>query len=72
MKDEAEVIDSIEGNALGADNGEFRIEDTLRSQNQMNRYAFHLADLAEKELGRILINFVAAEKTSPTVVKIQL
>jgi hypothetical protein len=56
VKDEAEVIDSIEGNALGADNGEFRIEDTLRSQNQMNRYAFHLADLAEKELALLWQN----------------
>ncbi|MDE5443633.1 hypothetical protein GWG65_19715 [Bradyrhizobium sp. CSA207] len=50
VKDEAEVIDSIEGSALGADGGEFRIEDTLLNQREMNRYAFHLADLAEKEL----------------------
>ncbi|MBB4256832.1 MULTISPECIES: lysozyme inhibitor LprI family protein [unclassified Bradyrhizobium] len=49
-KDEAEVIDSIEGSALRGDGDEFRIEDTLLNQREMNRYAFHLTDLAEKEL----------------------
>jgi uncharacterized protein YecT (DUF1311 family) len=49
-KDEAAVIENIEGTALELNSGEFRIEDTLRSQYEMNRYAFHLADLAEKEL----------------------
>jgi len=49
-KDEAAVIENIEGTVLELNSGEFRIEDTLRNQREMNRYAFHLADLAEKEL----------------------
>jgi seryl-tRNA synthetase len=49
-KDEAAVIENIEGTVRELSSDEFRIEDTLRSQQEMNRYAFHLASLAEKEL----------------------
>jgi len=54
-KDEAAVIENIEGAALESKGGEFRIEDTLRTQYEMNRYAFHLADLAGKELEFLVV-----------------
>jgi uncharacterized protein YecT (DUF1311 family) len=52
-KGEAEVIKNIEESFV-SDSQKFRIEDTLRSQSEMNRYAFHLTDLAERELEFLL------------------
>jgi uncharacterized protein YecT (DUF1311 family) len=48
-RDEAEVLERIEAAARNSD-PTFEIGNVLQTQAEMNQYAFHLADLAEREL----------------------